>query len=78
MFSGLMSRWMTPVAVGVVEGAGHLSGDGERFVEAQLLLAIELVPQRLAADQRQDVVEEAVGGAGVDQGQDVRDDGVPR
>ena len=72
MFSGLMSRWTTPVPVGVVERARHLPRDRERLLEAELVLAVELVAERLAAHERQHVVEEAAGLARVDQGEDVR------
>ena len=58
--------------VRVVERARHLPRDGERLVQPELLLAIQLVPQRLAADVRQDVPEEALGLPRVDQREDVR------
>ena len=60
------------LAVGVVERARDLLRDGERLLEAELLLAIELVAERLAADEGQHVEEEAVGLARVDQREDVR------
>ena len=47
--------------VRVVERARDLPRDRERFLEAQLPLAVELGAQRLAADEGQDVIEEAVG-----------------
>ena len=59
------------MAVGVVQGVGHGHGDLHRLVDAELRLAIELAPQRLAVDERHHVVEEAVGGAGVEERQDV-------
>ena len=60
------------VAVGVVQRAGDLAGDGERLVQAELVLAVELVPERLAPDQGQHIIEEAALGPRVDQRQDVR------
>ena len=60
------------VAVGVVERARDLPGDRQRLVQAELVLAVELVAERLAPDVREDVVEEAFFGARVDQGEDVR------
>ncbi len=59
------------VAVGVVERIGHRDGDPDRLVHAQLGLAVELRAQRLAVDERHDVEEEAVGGAGIEERQDV-------
>ena len=49
-----------PLAVRVVERARDLLRDRERFLDAELVLAIQLVAQRLAAHERQHVVEEAV------------------
>ena len=43
-----------------------------RVVDRKLLLAGQAVAERLALDERHDVVEEAVGLAGVDQPEDVR------
>ena len=60
------------VAVGVVEGVGHFGGDPDRLVDAELGFAVELGAEGLALDVGHHVVEEAVGGAGVEQGQDVR------
>ena len=44
----------------------------DRLLEAELLLPVELVAERLAADQRQHIVEEAAGHTGVDEREDVR------
>ena len=60
-----------PVAVGVVERVGHGHGDLDRLVDAELGLAVELGAKRLAVDERHDIVEEAVGGAGIEERQDV-------
>ena len=47
MFSGLMSRWMTPCAMRVVERVGDLARDAHRVVDRQLPLALE--PRRAAS-----------------------------
>jgi hypothetical protein len=60
------------VAVGVVQGVGHLGGDPDGVGHRQLLLPIEALPERLALDERHHVEQEAVGLARVEQGQDVR------
>ncbi len=60
------------ITVGIVERVGHFTGDPHRFVDAELGLAVEFVAERLALDVGHDVVEKAVGGAGVEQRQDVR------
>ena len=60
------------VAVGVVQGVGHGDGDLDRLVDAELRFAVELGAERLAVDERHHVVEEAVGGAGIEERQDVR------
>ena len=61
-----------PLSVRVVERARDLLGDRERLVEAELVLALQLVPQRLAADVRKHVVQHAVRVARVDERQNVR------
>ena len=50
MFSGLMSRWMTPCAVGVLERLRGLAGDPQRVLDRELPLAPEPVAQALALD----------------------------
>ena len=60
------------LAVGVVEGAGHLARNPHRIGDRQLLLAGQPVAKRLPLDVRHDVVEEAVGRPAVVQRQDVR------
>jgi len=60
------------VAVGVAERARDLRRDRECFLEAELLFASELRPERFPAHQRQDVPDEAIVRAGVDEGEDVR------
>jgi hypothetical protein len=57
--------------MGIVEGTGHLLGDGEGLFQAELLFALELVAERLAADQWKDVEEETARLARVDQSEDV-------
>jgi hypothetical protein len=59
------------VAVGVVQRVGRLPRDADRLVHAELALAVELVPERLALDERHHVVEEPVGLARIEEGQDV-------
>src|SRR5881394_3691822 len=58
--------------VRVLERAGDLPGDGHRFFDAELLLAIELGPERFAPHEGLDVPQELIGLAGVDQREDVR------
>ena len=60
------------MAVGVVEGAGDFLREADGVVDGELLLAGQAAAEGLALDERHDVVEEAVGLAGVDQPQDVR------
>ena len=60
------------VPVRVVERVGDLARDPHRVVDRELLLAVEPVAERLALDERHDVVEEAVGLARVEQREDVR------
>ena len=61
-----------PVPVGVVEGGGHLGGQAHRVAHRQLFLPAQPVAQRLAVDERHDVVRGAVHLAAVDQAEDVR------
>ncbi len=58
--------------VRVVERVGHLPGDPHRLVHAELRFPVQPAAQRFALDVRHDVEEEAVGGAGVEERQDVR------
>ena len=60
-----------PLAVRVIERARYLLGDAQGRIERELLLPLELRPERLAADVRDDVEQEAIGFARVDQGEDV-------
>ncbi len=55
----------------VVEGRGDLPGYLQRFVQGELLLALELIAQRLALDVGHDVIEEAFGLPGVVERQNV-------
>jgi hypothetical protein len=59
------------VAVGVVQGVGHVPGDLDRLLDAELSFPVDAVPERLTLDVGHDVVEEAVGLAGVEEGKDV-------
>ena len=59
------------VAMSVVERLGHFAGDPKRLVQAQLLLALQPLAQRLAGDERHDVIKEPAGLARVVQRQDV-------
>ena len=52
MFSGLMSRWITPVAVGVLEGLRAFARDADRVLDRELLLALEPAAKRLPLDER--------------------------
>ena len=61
-----------PLAVRVVERARHLLRDRERLVDAELVLAVELVAQRLAAHEGQHVVQQTVRLARIDEREDVR------
>ena len=60
MFSGLMSRWIDPVAVGVVERVRDLGRDPERLGR-RAAFPVEPLAQRLALDEGHDVEELAVG-----------------
>ena len=60
------------VAVGVVERVGDVRRDAHRLVHAELGLAVELRAERLAVDERHDVVEEPVRRARVEERKDVR------
>ncbi len=58
-------------AVRVVEGVGDLLGDPQGHVDRKLTLADQPVVQGLALQKGHDVVQEAVGFAGVEQGKDM-------
>jgi hypothetical protein len=60
------------LAVRVVERARHLLRDGQRLLNAELRLTVQLVAQRLAAHERHHVIEKSVGRAGIDEREDVR------
>ncbi len=55
----------------VVEGVRDGGGDVDRFFDAELRLAIQLVAQRLAVDERHDVVKERIGFARIEEREDV-------
>ncbi len=58
--------------VGIPQGAGHVQRDSHRLTDREGALGVEPRPQRFAADERHDVVEDAVGLAGIEQRKDVR------
>ena len=60
------------LAVGVVQGERHLARDPQGDGHGELALPLEPAAQRFAAQVRHDVVEQAVGHAGIEQRQDVR------
>jgi hypothetical protein len=60
------------VRVGVLERARRLPGEPHRLLDGKLVVAREAVAERLALDEGHDVVEEAVGGAGIVDREDVR------
>ncbi len=61
---------VVPMRVGkrVRDGGGDL----DRFIDPELRFAIQLVTQRLAVDERHDVIQERVGLARIEQRKDVR------
>jgi hypothetical protein len=56
--------------VRVRECVRHLLRDRDRVVHRQLLLAIQSIAQRQAVHERHDVVQHAVGGAGIENAND--------
>ena len=60
-----------PVRVGVFQRVRHADGDSQRFVDGQLLLALEHGAQRLAVDERHDVVQQPRRLARIEQRQNV-------
>ena len=60
-----------PLPVSGVERAGDLLGEPDRVVHGELLLSVEPAPERFAIDERHDVEQQAVGGTGVEQREDV-------
>ena len=61
-----------PVFVRVLQCIGDVGRDLHRFLDPELGLAIELRAQRLAVDERHDVVQEPARFTRVEQCQDVR------
>ena len=59
------------VAVGVIQRARHAFGDLDGVLDGELFLAIELVAQRFAFDERHHVEDQPVGLAGIVQREDV-------
>jgi hypothetical protein len=60
------------LAMSVVEGGGDFTGETDRVLNGELLLAGQAVAEGLARHVGHDVVEEAVGLAGIDQPENVR------
>jgi len=60
------------VMMRVIQGAGDLPRDGQRFIDAELLLTVQLAAQRLSPDVGLDIPEESVRLPRVDEGEDVR------
>ena len=60
-----------PALVGVGQRVGHLAQDPERLVDRQGAVTLEPGAERLAFDERHDVIEEAGGLAGVVEREDV-------
>ena len=61
-----------PLAVGVIQGGGHLAGDTERLVEGELALHVEPLPERAALHVRHHVEEEPAGLSRVIDREDMR------
>ena len=61
-----------PMLVGMLQRTRHLLRDRQGFVYAELLLPLQFLAERLTSDEGNDVPEEAVALAGVDEGEDVR------
>ena len=59
------------VFVSVVGRVGHLLRDGDRVLHTELLLTVELVPQRLSLHVGHHVEDEPVRFAGVEEREDV-------
>ena len=60
------------VAVGVGERVYHFAQDLHRFGYRELALAAQLGAERLAGDERHDVIEQVAGGGGGEQRDDMR------
>ena len=58
--------------MGVIECARDLTGDANGVLDRELFLMGDPVAQRLALDERHDVIEKAVGFPRVDEPEDVR------
>ncbi len=56
----------------VVERIGDVAGDPDRFVDTELSLAIQFVAEGLPVDEGHHVIEEPIGGAGIEEREDVR------
>ena len=71
MFSGLMSRWITPWR-GRLQRVGHLGGDPDRLVDRQPLLPRQPIPQRFPVHEGHDIEHAAIGLTRVVELEDVR------
>jgi hypothetical protein len=54
-----------PLPVRVIESPGDHGGDMNRLAHRKLSLARQAVPERLAAHERHDIVQEVPGDAGI-------------
>ena len=61
-----------PRGVRCADGVGHFARDAQRVVDRQLPLPVETRAQCFASDERHHVVQQPVGGARVEQRQDMR------
>jgi hypothetical protein len=56
----------------ILQRSRDAPGEPEGFLQRELPVMLETMPQRLAFDVQHDVVQEPGGLAGIEQGQDVR------
>ena len=71
MFSGFMSRWITPCLVRVLQRARERDGDPYRLVHGELLLTIDPTSKGLTFDEWHHVEQQPVGFAAIEQRQEV-------
>ena len=71
-FSGLMSRWTTPARCATASASAISLRSRTASGTGKLARPRQAVPERLALDVGHDIVEEAVGVAGVEEAEDVR------
>jgi hypothetical protein len=72
MFLGLDVAMHDLLAVSVRQSVGHFPRDLERLNQWKLPLALQPVPERFPLDIRHYVVQQTVGLARVEEGQDMR------